>query len=69
MRERDLCHDDGEGTDLKSLRKDFSDGSVIVEEWGLRYVEECMGTSSVGRPRKKWIDSLTGCLEKKKFEC
>ena len=29
------------------------------------YVGKCMGSRSVGRPRKRWIDSVNECLEKK----
>ena len=33
------------------------------------YVEECAGSHSVGRPRKKWIDTMKECLRKKRFGC
>ena len=26
------------------------------------YVAECAGSRSVGRPRKRWIDTVKGCL-------
>ena len=29
------------------------------------YVGECTGSCSVGRPRKRWIDSVKDCLRKR----
>ena len=29
------------------------------------YVGECAGSRSVGRPRKRWIDSVKDCLRKR----
>ena len=29
------------------------------------YVGECAGSSSVGRPRKMWIDTVKDCLKKR----
>ena len=29
------------------------------------YVGECAGSRSVGRPRKKWIDTVKNCLRKR----
>ena len=29
------------------------------------YVEECAGSHSVGRPRKRWTDTVKGCLKKR----
>ena len=29
------------------------------------YVEECAGTSSVGRPQKRWTDTVKDCLRKR----
>ena len=29
------------------------------------YVKECAGTCSVGRPWKRWIDTMKDCLKKK----
>ena len=29
------------------------------------YVEECAGSRSVGRPRKRWIDTVMECLRKR----
>ena len=29
------------------------------------YVGECAGSRSVGRPRKRWIDTVKGCLKKR----
>ena len=28
------------------------------------HVGECMGSRSIGRPRKRWIDSVSDCLKK-----
>ena len=30
------------------------------------YVGECAGSHSVGRPQKRWIDTMKECLKKKK---
>ena len=32
-------------------------------------MEECASSRSVGRPRKRWIDTVRGCLSKKRFGC
>ena len=29
------------------------------------YVRECAGSWSVGRPRKRWIDTVEDCLKKR----
>ena len=29
------------------------------------YVRECAGSRSVGRPRKRWIDTVKDCLKKR----
>ena len=29
------------------------------------YLWECAGSPSVGRPRKKWIDTMKDCLKKR----
>ena len=29
------------------------------------YVGECVGSRSVGRPRKRWIDTVRDCLRKR----
>ena len=29
------------------------------------YVEECACTRSMGRPRKRWIDTVKNCLKKR----
>ena len=29
------------------------------------YVGECPSSHSVGRPQKRWIDSVSGCLKKR----
>ena len=33
------------------------------------YVGECAGSRSVSRPRKRWIDTVKGCLKKRGFGC
>ena len=33
------------------------------------YVGECAGSRSVGRPRKRWIDSMGECLKRERFGC
>ena len=32
------------------------------------YVEECAGSRSVGRPRKRWIDTVKDCLKKRSVD-
>ena len=33
------------------------------------YVVKCPGSRSVGRSKKRWIDTVKECLRKKRFEC
>ena len=33
------------------------------------YVGECAGSRSVGRPRKRWIDTVKECLKEKRVGC
>ena len=33
------------------------------------YVGKCPGNHSVGRPQKRWIDTVRDCLRKKRFGC
>ena len=33
------------------------------------YVGECAGSDSVGRPWKRWIDTVKECLKKKRCGC
>ena len=33
------------------------------------YEGECAGSRSVGRPLKRWTDTIKGCLKKKRFGC
>ena len=52
------------------MKKLFSDGSAMWIEWrmiGLLsvYVGQCGGSRSLGRPQKKWIDTVNVCLKKK----
>ena len=50
--------------------KVFSDGSAMWREWRTTgfskrvYLGECVGSRSVGRPRKRWIDAVKDCLKK-----
>ena len=32
------------------------------------YVRECACSHSVGKPRKRWIDSVSGCLRKRSLD-
>ena len=32
------------------------------------YVRECAGSRSLGRPRKRWIDTVKECLRKRGFD-
>ena len=32
------------------------------------YVGDCAGSRSVGRPRKRWIDTVNECLKKRGFQ-
>ena len=32
------------------------------------YVGECAGSRPVGRPRKRWIDTMKDCLKKRGFD-
>ena len=46
----------------------------LISPWGDRiakrvYVGECAGDRSVGRPRKRWIDTVKECLRKNRFGC
>ena len=45
----------------------FSDGLVILKEWGLAkraYLRGCVGSRLVGRPRKRWIETAHDLLKK-----
>ena len=53
-------------------RKDWWKFSSMVRPCGENdriakrfYVRKCAGNSSVGRPRKKWIDTVKECLKKR----
>ena len=49
----------------------FSDGSAMWIEWRMAGLlrgsthEECAGSHSVGRPQKRWIDSVNDGLKKR----
>ena len=56
---------------MKRLMKMFSDGLGHVERMEndrivkRLYVGECACIRSVGRPQKRWIDTLMDCLNKR----
>ena len=38
----------------------------MIDRIGKRvYAGECVGSCLIGRPRKRWIDSMNDCLNKK----
>ena len=43
---------------MKGMTKVFSNGSAILKEPLKGYRWECVGSHLVGRPRKRWIDSV-----------
>ena len=46
--------------------KVFFNGSAIGREWRMiGLLGECAGSRSVGRPRKRWIDTVKDCLKKR----
>ena len=53
----------------KRLMKVFSDGSAVSRETDRidkrGYVGVCAGSLSVGRARKRWIDTVKHCLKKR----
>ena len=55
---------------MKGLLKASYDGSAMWRGWrGIGfsrvYVGECPGSCSVGRPQKRWIDTVKECLKKR----
>ena len=55
---------------MKGLRKVFSSSLAMWREWrtiGLQkeYVGECAGISLVGRPQKRWTDTVKDCSRKR----
>ena len=55
---------------MKELMKVFIDGLAILKEWRTIVLVkgcmwECVGTGLVGRPRKKWIDSVNDSPKKR----
>ena len=55
---------------MKGLMKVSSGGSAIWRGWKVTglprvYVRECDGSHSVGKPRKRWIDTAKECLRKR----
>ena len=61
----------------EKIDESISDGSTILREWrmiGLLftkwvYLGERIGIRLIGRPRKRWIDSVNGCSKNKSFKC
>ena len=49
----------------KRLIKVFSDGSAIWREWRMTGSWECAGSHSVGRLRKRGIDTVKDGLKKR----
>ena len=44
----------------------FSHVERMENDWVNRvYVGECAGRRSVGKPRKRWIDTVKDCLKKR----
>ena len=56
---------------MKGLIKASYSGSVMWRGWrgiGLRvYVGECAGSFSVGRPQKRWTDTMKEFLKKRRL--
>ena len=52
---------------MKGLMRVFSGSSAMWREWiaQLVYVEEYVGSHSVGRLQKRWIDNMKDCLRKR----
>ena len=58
---------------MKGLVKVYSSGSAMCRGWrgiGLPrvFVGECAGSRSVGRPWKRWIDTVMKYLKKRGFD-
>ena len=59
---------------MKKLMKLCCGGSAMWRGWSDSmakrvYVGECAGSRSMGRPRKRWTDTVKECLRKKRFGC
>ena len=55
---------------MKGFMKASYSGLAMWRGWrGIgspkEYVEECAGSHSLGRPRKRWIDTMKECLKKR----
>ena len=58
---------------MKGLMKTSSGGSAMWIGWrgiGLPrvYVGECAGSCSMGKPWKRWIDTVKECLKKRSLD-
>ena len=55
---------------MKRMMKVSYSGSVMWRGWRDKitksvYVGECAGSHSMGRPEKRWIDTMKECLKKR----
>ena len=58
---------------MKGLMKACSGGSTTWKEWRMigfprEYVKVCAGSRSVGRPWKRWIDTVKVCLKNRDLD-
>ena len=54
---------------MKGLIKVFSGGSALWKEWRMiGLLKECVGSHSLGRAGKKWIDTVKD-FKKKRVGC
>ena len=53
-----------EGMKMKGLMKASYGASAMWRGWRV-YVGECAGSRSLGRPRKRWSDTVKECLRKR----
>ena len=55
---------------MKRLMKVFSDGTPMWKERRMTgLLRGCTGSRSVGRPWKRWIDTVKDCLKEEMFGC
>ena len=52
------------------IKKLFSDGSSMWREWSTKIAKmvnigECVGSRSLGRRKKRWIDTVKDCIKKR----
>ena len=59
-----MQNDKDESVDEVVLRWFGHVGSIEKERFAKKvYVGECVGSRSLGRPRKRWIDTMKVCLK------